>query len=64
MGFWFYMLVMTLLLPTTLTVIGAIFRKTSPRDINMFVGYRTRRSMLSKKNMGLCPCLLREDLAI
>ena len=49
MGFWFYMLVMTLLLPTTLTVIGAIFRKTSPRDINMFVGYRTRRSMLSKK---------------
>ena len=49
MGFWFYMLVMTLLLPTTLTVIGAIFRKASPRDINMLVGYRTRRSMLSKK---------------
>ncbi|MBP3571936.1 MAG: SdpI family protein [Clostridia bacterium] len=49
MGFWFYMLVITLLLPTTLTVIGAIFRKTSPRDINMLVGYRTRRSMLSKK---------------
>ena len=43
------MLVMTLLLPTTLTVIGAIFRKASPRDINMLVGYRTRRSMLSKK---------------
>ena len=49
MGFWFYMLFITLLLPTTMTVIGAIYRKTSPHNINMLFGYRTRRSMLSKK---------------
>ena len=49
MGFWIYMLVITHLLPSAMVVIGKIFCKSCPRDINMLVGYRTRRSMLSKK---------------
>ncbi len=49
MIFWFYMLAVTLLLPATMIVIGMIFRKKSPHNINMLVGYRTHRSMLSKK---------------
>ena len=45
MGFWIYMLIIALLLPTTLAVIGCIFQKRSPRNINMLLGYRTARSM-------------------
>lgn len=49
MLFWFYMLALSLLLPITMTTIGTIFRKKAPHHINLLVGYRTRRSMLSRQ---------------
>ncbi len=49
MLFWFYMLTVSLLLPVTMVIVGMAFRKNAPHNINMFLGYRTRRSMLSKK---------------
>ncbi len=49
MIFWFYMLSITLLIPITMVIVGMVFRKKAPRNINMLLGYRTRRSMLSRK---------------
>ena len=48
MGFWFYMLFLSILLPVTMLLIGMRFRKKCPRNINMVLGYRTRRSMKNK----------------
>ncbi len=49
MLFRIYMLLISLLLPATMTICGRIFRKKAPRNINMLMGYRTHRSMLSKQ---------------
>ena len=48
MGFWIFMLVMTLLIPLTMFAFGTIFIKKPPKNINAFYGYRTSMSM---KNM-------------
>ena len=45
MGFWIFMLIMELLIPLTMLGFGAMFVKTSPKNINYFFGYRTNMSM-------------------
>lgn len=47
-GFWAYMLTMTLLLPTVMLVFGICFAKKAPRNINLWFGYRTERSMKNR----------------
>lgn len=49
MGFWFYMLFISLLLPITMLLVGIVYRKRHPQKINTVYGYRTRRSMMNKK---------------
>ena len=45
MGFWVFMLIMSLLIPITMIGFGGFFRKKSPAKINGFCGYRTPMSM-------------------
>lgn len=47
MEFWTYMLIIDLLTPLTMIILGAIFKKRPPREINNFFGYRTTMSMKS-----------------
>lgn len=49
MGFWIWMFIVAILCPTIMTVAGLYFRKTSPKKINHFFGYRTARSMKNKE---------------
>ena len=49
MGFFIYMCVTVLLIPAIMIVIGLLFRKTAPKEINYIYGYRTNRSMKSKE---------------
>lgn len=48
MGFWIYMLVISLLIPVIMLMAGCFMVKCPPRKINAIIGYRTSRSM---KNM-------------
>ncbi|NNJ31069.1 SdpI family protein [Lacrimispora defluvii] len=48
MGFWIFMTAMNLLLPFIMIVIGHIFIKNPPKEINHLVGYRTTMSMKNK----------------
>ena len=48
MGFWIYMLCISLLMPVLMVILGARFRRRPPKSINAFFGYRTRRSMLNR----------------
>lgn len=45
MGFWWFMLVCTLLIPVTMAITGYRMWKHFPDKINPALGYRTRRSM-------------------
>ncbi len=45
MGFWIFMTVSNLILPVLMIVLGKVFIKKPPIQINGFYGYRTRRSM-------------------
>ena len=45
MAFWCFMLLCDLLIPLTMILAGAVMGRRSPRRINRFFGYRTRRSM-------------------
>ena len=45
MWFWFFMTVSNLILPVLMIVLGKVFMKKPPKQINGFYGYRTRRSM-------------------
>lgn len=45
MGFWLYMLFISLLVPLTTIGLGMLFMNKAPGNINYFFGYRTRRSM-------------------
>ncbi len=49
MGFWIFMSLMVLLMPVMLIVIGVIYMKKAPSEINNLSGYRTRRSMKNKE---------------
>ena len=48
MGFWIYMLVMTLLIPAIMICFGRFFSRKAPDRINHGFGYRTARSMKNK----------------
>jgi len=48
-GFWFFMLAMTLLLPLTMVLLGKRFMYSPPRNINNLFGYRTTRSMRNRE---------------
>ncbi len=48
MGFWWFMLLCSLLTPVLMIVGGRLMWKRCPKKINHFIGYRTVRSM---KNM-------------
>jgi len=45
MEFWIYMLAMTLLTPIIMLVMGWVFIKSPPKNINSLYGYRTELSM-------------------
>ncbi len=49
MGFWIFMLFMTLLVPLIMIIFGTVFSKSSPKRINYLFGYRTTRSMKNEK---------------
>ncbi len=40
MGFWIYMLAMGLLFPAIMLVMGKVFMKSAPKEINYIYGYR------------------------
>lgn len=46
--FWFY-LIFGNIIPAIMVIIGAIFKSNPPGEINLFMGYRTTRSMKSKE---------------
>ena len=48
MGFWIFMLIMDLLLPSTMIGFGRYFMKKAPKEINSVFGYRTSMSMKNK----------------
>ncbi len=48
MGFWIFMLIMCLLFPVIMIVMGKIFLKAAPKDINYIYGYRTNMSMKNR----------------
>lgn len=47
-GFYVFMLLMTLLIPATMLFFGYLWQKRPPDSINYSYGYRTRRSMSSE----------------
>ena len=49
MGFWIFMLITDLLIPTTMMVFGKLFMKKAPDSINPVFGYRTAMSMKNKE---------------
>ena len=49
MGFWVFMLIMSLLIPCIMIGFGILFKHHPPKKINYIVGYRTARSMKSKE---------------
>ena len=48
MWFWWFMLICDLLVPAVMLIGGQVMWKHCPKQINHFLGYRTKRSM---KNM-------------
>ena len=49
LGFWLFMLIMTLLTPSAMLFFGKRFSQTEPEKINFFYGYRTQRSMKNRE---------------
>lgn len=46
---WLLMLIFVLIIPSVMIIIGQIYRKKPPKDINMIHGYRTPMSTSSKE---------------
>ncbi len=44
-GYFLYWLLITLLIPCIMIVFGCLFRQKAPKNINIWYGYRTQRSM-------------------
>ena len=44
-GFWLYLLLSGLLIPCLMIVFGIVFARKVPKNINIWYGYRTARSM-------------------
>lgn len=49
MGFWFFLFVMTMILPLLLVGLGRSFQRNPPKKISPIYGYRTRRSMQNEE---------------
>ncbi|NLZ93964.1 MAG: SdpI family protein [Firmicutes bacterium] len=49
MQFWFFMLMMSLLIPVSMIVFGRLFIRSAPKKINSVFGYRTSMSMKNKE---------------
>ena len=49
MGFWIFMLIMELLMPSTMIGFGRYFSNQAPKEINTAFGYRTKRYMKNRK---------------
>ena len=49
MGFWIFMLIINLLLPSIMIGFGKYFSKNAPKNINMIFGYRTSMSIKNKE---------------
>lgn len=49
MGFWIWMFIVAILCPTIMIVAGLYFRKSAPKKINAFFGYRTAKVIYCKK---------------
>lgn len=47
MSFWLFLFVCDLLIPITMIIGGKMMWKHPPRNINAFIGYRTKRSMMN-----------------
>ena len=50
MGYWLFMLAVSLLIPLTMIIFGRHFMHSPPKDINGFYGYRTSMSMKSRES--------------
>ncbi|MBQ3150012.1 MAG: SdpI family protein [Clostridia bacterium] len=48
MGFWIFMLLNGLLFPAIMLVMGKLFTKSAPKEINYIFGYRTEMSMKNR----------------
>lgn len=48
MGFWFFMTVMNILIPSAMIGFGRCFMKKPPKNINYWFGYRTTMSMKNR----------------
>ena len=49
MGFWIFVLIMVLLIPSVMIGFGRYFMKKAPNEINAMFGYRTSMSMKNKE---------------
>lgn len=49
MGGYIWSFAVSLIVPLTMVGFGAYFMKRAPKEINVFFGYRTRRSMKSRE---------------
>lgn len=49
MGYWYYLLVATLVIPASMIVLGLVFWKRPPKDINCIYGFRTKLSRSSQE---------------
>jgi len=45
---WLIMLIADLIVPITMIVVGCLYTKKPPKDINGFYGYRTHKSMQNR----------------
>jgi len=48
-GFWFFMLFGELMIPVTMIFFGKRFLEQAPKNINLWYGYRTKRSMKNRE---------------
>ena len=48
MGFRIFMLIMVVLIPVSMIVLGRLFLKSAPYNIDSTFGYRTKRSMMNE----------------
>ena len=49
LGFWIYMLIISLVIPLTMVIFGRHFMHNPPKNINGSYGYRTSMSMKSRE---------------
>lgn len=62
MGFWIFMTVMNLVLPFVMIVIGYIFIKNPPKEINHLAGYRTTVGEIGSVVIGVQTVILLASL--